>query len=172
MLLIPALFIEVLVQLPLIEVLDVAAFGVGKGGVKFIVHWLDVAVYPVLMQIVCLDALEVAHEMDKAFFRTKWEYVHGMSLEKFGGSAKVKHLQGALEPMRRILEEQPFLGGSTPNFADLAVAGHFAWARAVSPIQLLEQNDPIFKWRAQMFDKFRRVVEPTVGFQQSLKAAK
>lgn len=46
------------------------------------------------------------------------------------------------------------------------------WARAVSPIQLLEQNDPIFKWRAQMFDKFRRVVEPTVGFQQSLKAAK
>lgn len=60
----------------------VGAFGVGKGGVKFIVHWLDVAVYPVLMQIVCLDALEVAHEMDKAFFRTKWEHVHGMSLEK------------------------------------------------------------------------------------------
>lgn len=55
---------------------------VGKGGVKFIVHWLDVAVYPVLMQIVCLDALEVAHEMDKAFFRNKWEYIHGMSVEK------------------------------------------------------------------------------------------
>lgn len=46
------------------------------------------------------------------------------------------------------------------------------WARAVSPIQLLEKDDPIFKWRAQMFDKFQAVVEPTVGFQQSLKAAK
>lgn len=46
------------------------------------------------------------------------------------------------------------------------------WARAVSPIQLLEQHDPIFKWRAQMFDKFHTVVDPTVGFQQSLKAAK
>lgn len=51
---------------------------------------------------------------------------NAMMLYQFGGSAKVKHLQGALEPMRRILEEQPFLGGSTPNFADLAVAGHFA----------------------------------------------
>lgn len=55
---------------------------VGKGGVKFIVHWLDHAIYPVLMQILCVDALEVAHEMDKAFFRNKWEYAHGMALEQ------------------------------------------------------------------------------------------
>ena len=47
-------------------------------------------------------------------------------LYQFGGPSKVKHFQGALEPMRCILREQPFLGGSTPNFADLAVAGHFA----------------------------------------------
>ena len=45
-------------------------------------HWLDHAIYPVLMQILCADALEVAHEMDKAFFRNKWEYAHGMSLEQ------------------------------------------------------------------------------------------
>ena len=55
---------------------------VGKGGVKFIVYWLDHAIYPVLMQILCADALEVAHEMDKAFFRNKWEYAHGMALEQ------------------------------------------------------------------------------------------
>lgn len=55
---------------------------VGKGGVKFIVHWLDDIIYPVLMQILCVDALEVVHEMDKAFFRSKWEYVHGMPLEQ------------------------------------------------------------------------------------------
>ena len=46
------------------------------------------------------------------------------------------------------------------------------WARAVSPISLLNQHDPIFQWRAEMFDKFHAVVAPTVGFQQSLKAAK
>ena len=41
---------------------------VGKGGVKFIVHWLDHAIYPVLMQILCADALEVAHEWTRPFF--------------------------------------------------------------------------------------------------------
>ena len=55
---------------------------VGKGGVKFIVHWLDHIIYPVLMQILCVDALEVVHEMDKVFFRNKWEYAHGMALEQ------------------------------------------------------------------------------------------
>ena len=49
---------------------------------KFVVHWLDHTVNPILMQIVCADALEVAHEMAKAYFRNKWEYVHGMSLEQ------------------------------------------------------------------------------------------
>lgn len=38
----------------------------------------------------------------------------------------MNQLQYTLEPMRLILKEQPFLGGTTPNFADLAVAGCFA----------------------------------------------
>ena len=45
---------------------------------------------------------------------------------QFGGRLQVKQLQKSLEPMRLILKEQPFLGGTTPNFADLAVAGCFA----------------------------------------------
>ena len=58
------------------------------------------------------------------------------------------------------------------GFAHLKLLFVVQWARAVSPIKLLEEHDPIFEWRAQMFNKFRRVVEPTVGFQQSLEAAK
>lgn len=45
---------------------------------------------------------------------------------QFGGRLQVKQLQNTLEPMRLILKEQPFLGGTTPNFADLAIAGCFA----------------------------------------------
>ena len=47
-------------------------------------------------------------------------------LHQFGGAMRVKHFQEALEPMRLILQEQPFLGGASPNFADLAVGGNFA----------------------------------------------
>lgn len=34
------------------------------------------------MQIVCVDALKVSHDKDKAFFRNKWEYLHGMVIEE------------------------------------------------------------------------------------------
>ena len=47
-------------------------------------------------------------------------------LLQFAGRAYVPQFQQALKPMQIILEEQPFLGGTEPNFADLAVAGNFA----------------------------------------------
>jgi len=34
--------------------------------------------------------------------------------------------QKSLEPMRLLLSDQPFFGGSEPKYADLAVAGAFA----------------------------------------------
>ncbi len=45
---------------------------------------------------------------------------------QFAGGKQVPELQKALKPMQIILQEQPFLGGTEPNFADLAVAGNFA----------------------------------------------
>ena len=54
-------------------------------------------------------------------------------LQSAGGSeANIDELQKALEPMRVTIQEQPFLGGQEPNFADLAVAGAFA-VRAECP---------------------------------------
>ena len=64
----------------------------GKGGVKFIVHWLDHSIYPILMQIVCIDALKVSHEKDKTFFRSKWEYLHGMAIEEVSCQSVVLHI--------------------------------------------------------------------------------
>lgn len=40
--------------------------------------------------------------------------------------ANLNALRKALQPLRVTLEDQPFLGGTEPNFADLAIAGAFA----------------------------------------------
>jgi len=45
------------------------------------------------------------------------------------------------------------------------------WARAVSPIQLLEEADPMYAWRERMFTRFHAVVHPTIGYQKSLLPA-
>jgi hypothetical protein len=45
------------------------------------------------------------------------------------------------------------------------------WARAVSPIQLLEEADRVYAWRERMFTRFHAVVHPTIGYQHSLLPA-
>ena len=65
----------------------------------------------------------------------------------------------------------PILAGMDILAVERAENDALQWARAVSTIQLLSPADPIFNWRAQMFDRFHAVVAPTIGFQQSLTAA-
>jgi len=52
------------------------------------------------------------------------------------------------------VREQPFLGGEHPAYPDYALAGAFLWARTVTPLALLEADDPIQLWRERMLDLF------------------
>ena len=49
-------------------------------------------------------------------------------------------LQKVLEPMRVTIQDQPFLGGEEPNFADFAVAGAFA-VRSILVASLFHRHD-------------------------------
>lgn len=55
-----------------------------------------------------------------------------LSVQTVGGSdGHLSHLSGVLEPMRLTLQTQPYLGGSSPSYADFAVAGAFAVCMSV-----------------------------------------
>ena len=45
-----------------------------------------------------------------------------------------------------MLTYQPFIGGSSPLFADYIVFGAFQFARVVSSYQVLATDDPIRDW--------------------------
>lgn len=38
------------------------------------------------------------------------------------------------------------------------------WARSVSPIKLLEESDPVYTWRARMFQTFHQDLDETTGY--------
>ena len=96
------------------------------------------------------------HEKDKAYFRESRETRFGTTLEKYALPAEegVSLLRDALSPMRATLQRQPYLAGAQPNFADYIVFGSFQWARAVSPVALVEAGDPVFEWRERLLDAF------------------
>jgi glutathione S-transferase len=72
-------------------------------------------------------------------------------------------LRTLIEPLRMTLRTQPFLAGEAPAYADYLVFGSFQWARCVSPLALLEPDDPVALWRARLLDLFDGMARRSPG---------
>jgi glutathione S-transferase len=59
-----------------------------------------------------------------------------------------------LEPLRQLLKEQPWLGGSKPNFADYCVLSSFLWCASVATTPPLTDDDPLRDWLDRGFDLY------------------
>ena len=63
-----------------------------------------------------------------------------------------------------MLVERPFFSGRGPGFPDYILFGAFQWARAVSPIRLLEPDDPVYAWRERVMDLFGGYARNAKGY--------
>jgi glutathione S-transferase len=120
----------------------------------FFAQWTVRSVHSSLFKVIILDLFAHLHEKDKAYFRESREKRFGMTLEQFAGDPKASlaAFRGALEPVRPVLVQNNFICGNGPGFADYVLFGPFQWARAMSPIRLLEPDDPVFAWRERLLD--------------------
>ena len=73
-------------------------------------------------------------------------------------------LRQALDPVRPIFAEQLFIGGHAPSFADYILFGVFQWARVMSPIRLLEPDDPLYAWRERLLELHGGIARRAMGF--------
>ena len=118
----------------------------------FFSQWSVKALHPPLMRIIVLELFERVHAKDKAYFRESREKRYGMTLEEVGKDPKaaLAAFRGALDPVRPVLVNHPFLSGHGPGFTDYILFGVFQWARCISPQRLLEPDDPIYAWRERL----------------------
>jgi len=132
----------------------------------FMHHWAVRSLHAPLLRAILLDLYRHLHEKDKAYFRESREKRLGGRLEEVGAEPKkwLAEFRGALEPLRPALVQNPFVSGKGPGFADYIVFGTFQWARAVSPLRLLEPDDPLFKWRERMLDLFGGYAREAKGY--------
>jgi glutathione S-transferase len=123
---------------------------------RFFNSWADTVQIPGIASFVAADILRHLDPCDRDYFRQTREKRFGMSLDDFCASRemRVSGFRQSLEPLRQTLQAQPFFGGETPLYPDYTVFGGFQWARAISPFALLENADPIAKWRERMLDAF------------------
>ena len=129
-------------------------FNGNKAHVRFIMAWTDVTINAALIRLIVSDIPPLLDTGQAAYFRETREKRFGQPLEDVtkDREARLPAFRAALTPLRLVLGRQRFVGGDAPDYSDYIVFGSFMWARVVSPLKLLEEDDPIHAWRERMLD--------------------
>ena len=141
----------------------------GEGGRamgRMLNWWGDTAVVGGIFPMIVKDIYDHLRPADQPYFRKTREARLGKTLEEAGTNrdTAVEVFRQTLNPMRLTLKTQPYLGGTSPNYADYIVFGPFQWARAISPFKLLKEDDPIYAWREKLLDAFDGIARKSPGY--------
>ncbi len=133
---------------------------------RFVNMWADSVLSPGIFTMIILDIFSILDPADQDYFRTTREQRFGATLEDLqeGREGRLDGFRKSLQPLRAVLDEQPFLCGARAAYADYAVFGQFQWARCTSSFRLLEEDDPVHHWRARMLGLFDGLAERAMGF--------
>jgi len=131
----------------------------GEGGramSRFIESWSNSTLHTALAGIAMKDIHDVLEPEDQAYFRQSREARMGKTLEQIveGREAAIAGFSAKLMPLRLTLKSQPWIGGSSPLFADYIVFGALQWARVTSSAKLLEADDPVQDWFERCLDLY------------------
>ena len=126
----------------------------GKAMARFIERWSQLTLHSFKGAAAVLDIHQRLDAPDKAYFRQSRETRFGRTLEDVtaGRDAGLAAYRASLEPLRSMLAWQPFIGGSSPLFADYIVFGAFQWARVISTYPFLEDGDVVGEWFERCLD--------------------
>lgn len=126
----------------------------GRGMAKTINGFVDRMVQPLIAPLIVADVFDCVDDTCREYFRTSREQRFGTTLEDFQSKRdeKVAAFRTALEPIRMVVKDQPFIGGSAPTYADYILFGSMQWARLTSTFQLVERDDPIHAWFERVLD--------------------
>jgi glutathione S-transferase len=114
--------------------------------IAFFEQWLvQEIIVKELLPIYTLDACEQAMEQDRDYYRRSREAHFGRTLEEMVAQReeRLPGVRRSLEPVRRTLGNQAFLGGTEPNFADMCLLGVFIFVGTIGTLPLLAGDDPL-----------------------------
>ncbi len=141
----------------------------GQGGraiARMLNWWSDLVVVGGLFPMIVGDIPQHLEKVDAAYFVESRTARLGKPLDEViaGRDAALPVFRENLQPMRATLETQLFLGGAAPTYADYIVFGPLMWARTVSPLRVLTEDDPIYAWRERLLDAFDGMARSTPSF--------
>jgi glutathione S-transferase len=88
--------------------------------------------------------------------RTRETMLGGRKLEEVqaGREDRLPLVPPTLEPLRQLLKDSPWLGGSKPSYADYRALAVFLWTASVATTPPLTEDDPLRDWLDRGFDLY------------------
>ncbi len=127
-----------------------------RGMARLIDNWSDTVLAPLLRRVIYADFIWCLHADDRAYFRQSRERDLGMTFEEACAdpAAGLVRFHLAMVPLEHTLEEQLFIGGTGPTYADYTVFSVLQWARLGSPRDIIERGSAVHEWRLRMIALF------------------
>jgi glutathione S-transferase len=118
--------------------------------------WIERTVHPFITRMGVGDFMSTLHEKDKPYFRESREKRFGMPIEQYMQTREQARdgFHTALEPLRAMLAEQPYVAGEKAGYVDYIIFGALQWMRCGSPYQSLQQDDAVFEYRERLLDLY------------------
>ncbi len=138
----------------------------GQAMARFVESWSQSTLHAALNIIALKEIHDSLAPDDQAYFHPSREARLGKTFEQVAErrEAEIEGFSAKLTPLRVMLKSQPWIGGSSPLFADYIVFGALQWARVASSAKLLEEGDAVTDW-------FERCLDLHDGLGRSVTAA-
>jgi glutathione S-transferase len=126
----------------------------GRGLARLFNLWVDTTLAMTIRRLIVGDFIWVLDPADRAYYRRSREAAFGESLETAGADRErwLNEAEAACAPLERTLNEQAFLCGAAPAYADYIAFSVFQWARIGSPQDCLRPAAmrALRDWRTRM----------------------
>lgn len=135
--------------------------------------WTDRELIPALIPYFMHDVLDCVNEADAAHLRGQIESAVKKSLEDLAAERDkaLPAFRRKLQPVRKALENNNFLGGPAPTYADYILFGLLQWSRVTSRTPVLEGGDAIAAWFERMLDLYDGVGRSEPSRNERMKEA-
>ena len=126
----------------------------GKALSRFVESFSQMVLHMPVTKMAIMHIHDMLDTPDQQYFRASRLDRLGKEIEAVAaeGDAERETFAARLEPVRRTLHFQPFLGGDSPLFADYILFGALQWMRVTAGPPPLAPDDSVMQWFDRCLD--------------------
>jgi glutathione S-transferase len=128
----------------------------GRALARLINHWSDTTLGVAIRRLIAADFVLWLAPEDRAYYRRSREASFGCTLEAYCADRErwLAEFLAVTAPLEQTLQEQAYIGGSAPTYADYVVFSAFQYARLGSPQEFVSEGTAIRRWRDELVSAF------------------